>query len=44
MMPLAGQFARVWKNDPRSLAHASQGVVVFADPFSRETAKERHRG
>ncbi len=44
MIPLAGKFARVCKKDRGGWAHTFQNVVVFANRFSRETAKERHRG
>jgi hypothetical protein len=44
MIPLAGKLARFRKNGREDLAHAFRNVVVFANPFSRETAKERHRG
>jgi hypothetical protein len=44
MIPLAGKLARFRKSGREGLAHAFRNGVVFADPFSPETAKERHRG
>jgi hypothetical protein len=44
MIRLAGKLARFRKNGREDLSHAVRNVVVFADPFARETAAERHRG